>query len=79
MAPVPQFFQNPIRYLRYASHQFPALYWSVVIGGVSPFILVGVPYIRKKLGYENSPQVPLTYPLPNRPRVPLTGYDDDEE
>ncbi|KAI5796253.1 hypothetical protein DFH27DRAFT_110290 [Peziza echinospora] len=62
MAPKPLFFDNPYRYLRFASHQYPALYWSVVIGGVSPIILLVVPWARKRLGYENSPRVPMTYP-----------------
>ncbi|KAF8429116.1 hypothetical protein EV426DRAFT_583759 [Tirmania nivea] len=77
MAPTPLFFQSPIRYMRYASHQYPAIYWSVVIGAVSPVIVFGAPYIRKKLGYENSPRVPMTYPLPNRARVSLDSKYDD--
>ncbi|KAI1379001.1 NADH-ubiquinone oxidoreductase 9.5 kDa subunit [Hypoxylon crocopeplum] len=74
--PTPHFWANPLRYWRWAARETPALYWSIVIGTAGPVILATVPPIRKRLGYERPPPVPMTYPIPSGPRKTITGYDD---
>ncbi|PPQ66560.1 hypothetical protein CVT24_007125 [Panaeolus cyanescens] len=37
---------------------------------------VTVPPIRERFGWRPAEMVPATYPLPNRPRRPTTGYED---
>ncbi|KAJ5665140.1 NADH-ubiquinone oxidoreductase subunit [Penicillium maclennaniae] len=39
----PQFWSTPLRYLRWASHEKPAIFWSLVIGSAGPVALVGPP------------------------------------
>lgn len=60
--PNPRFWSTPFRYLRWASHEQPALFYSVVIGCLGPVMLVVVPPIRKRLGYSPREMIPLTYP-----------------
>jgi len=75
-AATPIFWAQPFRYMRYASHVYPARFYSIVIGGVAPLFLFAIP-LRKKYGYGDDPQVPRTYPIPNRKREPVpTIYDD---
>ncbi|KAH6675046.1 hypothetical protein BGZ60DRAFT_491861 [Tricladium varicosporioides] len=76
MSGVPRFFSQPFRYLRWASIEKPAIFWSLVIGTMGPVSLVVVPPIRKALGDENAAPIPLTYPIPSGPRKQLSGYDD---
>ena len=48
--------------MRWAAHEKPALWWSVLIGGAGPLIwVIGVP-TRKFLGMERNPTAPYTYP-----------------
>ncbi|KAK3935611.1 hypothetical protein QBC46DRAFT_397129 [Diplogelasinospora grovesii] len=75
----PRFWAGPIRYCRWAARERPAYFWSVVIGAMGPVMLVTVPPIRKALGDDDAPQIPMTYPVPSGPRKKLTGYDDDQE
>ncbi|KAJ9155714.1 hypothetical protein NKR23_g2003 [Pleurostoma richardsiae] len=79
-APVtPRFWAGPLRYCRWAARERPAYFWSVFIGALGPVTLVVVPPIRKALGDEDAPTIPMTYPVPTGPRKKLTGYDDDTE
>ncbi|KAI5791897.1 hypothetical protein EDC01DRAFT_101165 [Geopyxis carbonaria] len=73
---IPHFWSQPFRYMRYASHVYPARFWSLIIGGAFPFVLLAIP-IRHRLGYEDSPRIPMTYPLPNRRREPVPNTYDD--
>ncbi|KAL2161365.1 hypothetical protein VTH06DRAFT_8587 [Thermothelomyces fergusii] len=75
----PRFWAGPLRYCRWAARERPAYFWSVVIGGLGPVTLAVVPPVRRALGDENAPPIPLTYPVPTGPRKQLTGYDDDTE
>ncbi|KAI0853607.1 NADH-ubiquinone oxidoreductase 9.5 kDa subunit [Daldinia vernicosa] len=75
-APTPAFFAGPLRYCRWAARERPAYFFSVIIGAVGPLMLATVPPAMKRLGYERSPPIPLTYPIPTGPRKTLTGYDD---
>jgi hypothetical protein len=56
------FWSSPIRYLRWASHEKPALFYSIVIGAMGPVSLVVIPPMRRWAGDDDPPRVPLTYP-----------------
>lgn len=58
----PYFWTQPFRYLRYASHTSPALFWSLVLGTAGPVIFVGSIPVKRVLGIENRAKVPATYP-----------------
>lgn len=58
----PHFWRNPIRYCRWAAHEKPALYYSVLIGVAGPLMLVTVLPIRKAYGWKPRPEIPMTYP-----------------
>lgn len=58
----PYFWAQPFRYLRYASHTSPALFWSLVLGVAGPAIFVGSIPVKRVLGIENRAKVPATYP-----------------
>ncbi|TDZ35966.1 NADH-ubiquinone oxidoreductase 9.5 kDa subunit [Colletotrichum sidae] len=73
----PRFWAGPIRYCRWASREKPAYFWSVVLGALGPVQLALVPPVRKALGDDNAPPIPVTYPVPAGPRKQLTGYDDE--
>ncbi|KAL7271607.1 n19m, NADH-ubiquinone oxidoreductase 9.5 kDa subunit [Rhizina undulata] len=74
----PRFWTAPIKYCRYAAHTSPAVFYSVLIGASAPLWLLAIP-IRRRLGYEWDPIIPMTYPLPNRARVPVGSEFDDPE
>ncbi|KAI0191930.1 hypothetical protein F4808DRAFT_465227 [Astrocystis sublimbata] len=74
--PTPQFWAGPLRYWRWAARERPALFFSCVIGGAGPVILLTVPPLLKQLGYERAKPIPMTYPVPAGPRKQLSGYDD---
>lgn len=62
-AAVPKtFWGSPIRYLRWASHEKPAIFWSCVIGALGPVALVVIPPMRRMVGDEDPPKIPMTYP-----------------
>ncbi|KAK4116973.1 hypothetical protein N656DRAFT_742802 [Canariomyces notabilis] len=79
MSTSPRFWATPIRYLRWASRERPAYFWSVAIGACGPLTLAIVPPVRRWLGDEDAPPIPLTYPVPTGPRKKLTGYGDETE
>ncbi|KIX98160.1 uncharacterized protein Z520_06240 [Fonsecaea multimorphosa CBS 102226] len=63
MSGVPQrFWGQPIRYLRWAAHEKPAIFWSCVIGGLGPATFVFIPPMRRYFGDQDPPRIPLTYP-----------------
>ncbi|KAK0628605.1 hypothetical protein B0T17DRAFT_487535 [Bombardia bombarda] len=75
----PRFWATPVKYLRWASRERPALLWSCVIAGLGPVTLFTVPPIRHRLGDPDAPTIPMTYPVPTTPRKKLTGYGDETE
>ncbi|KIN08037.1 hypothetical protein OIDMADRAFT_37335 [Oidiodendron maius Zn] len=77
MSTIPRFFSQPLRYIRWASIEKPAIFWSIVIGSIGPVMVVTVPGIRNRLGDPKRPEIPLTYPVPSGPRKPISGYDDE--
>jgi hypothetical protein len=58
----PYFWAQPIKYLRWSSHEKPALFWSCIIGVIGPISMVVVPPIREYYGDKRRPLIPLTYP-----------------
>lgn len=61
-AGIPRFFSQPLRYLRWASHEKPAIFYSIVIGSIGPLLVATVPGIRARFGDGQRPPIPLTYP-----------------
>lgn len=56
------FWGSPVRYLRWASHEKPAIFWSVVLGLMGPLSFAVIPPLRRYVGDEDPPRIPLTYP-----------------
>ncbi|KAI9045341.1 NADH:ubiquinone oxidoreductase subunit NDUFA3 [Aspergillus affinis] len=73
----PQFWSTPLRYLRWASHEKPAIFYALVTGAMGPVALVTLPPIRHFFGDVDPEPVPLTYPIPQGRRVIPQGYDDE--
>lgn len=71
----PRFWSQPIRYLRWASHEKPAIFYSILVGLAGPATIVVVPPFRRLIGDEpNRPKVPQTYPSKSKPRnLPRSG------
>ncbi|OCL06897.1 hypothetical protein AOQ84DRAFT_296160 [Glonium stellatum] len=76
MSSAPYFFSQPIRYMRWAAHQKPAIFYSIVIGSMGPITILVAPPIRRYFGDGPRPKIPLTYPIPKGPRQIPEGYDD---
>ncbi|KAJ5034852.1 uncharacterized protein L3040_008121 [Drepanopeziza brunnea f. sp. 'multigermtubi'] len=73
---IPRFWSQPIRYLRWASIEKPAIFYSLIIGSMGPVVAMTVPPIRNMLGDHKRPEIPLTYPIPTEPRKKLEGFED---
>jgi hypothetical protein len=58
----PLFWSTPIRYLRWASHEKPAIFYSLLIGSMGPVALVTLPPLRRALGDVDPEPIPLSYP-----------------
>lgn len=58
----PRFWSTPFRYLRWASHEKPAIFYSIAVGCLGPVLLVVVPPVRRRLGDGPRDRIPLTYP-----------------
>ncbi|KAF9512056.1 hypothetical protein BS47DRAFT_1298233 [Hydnum rufescens UP504] len=70
-------FSRSFRFLRRSAHESPVVFYSVVLGLIGPVMVLTIPPIRKSLGYLPPERFPTSYPLPNRPRRPVSGYEDD--
>lgn len=64
----PRLFSQPFRYIRWASHEKPAIFYSIVIGSLGPASYLVAPLLRRAFGddYERE-RIPLTYPGPTIP------------
>jgi hypothetical protein len=62
MSTAPRFFQQPLKYMHWAAIEKPAIFYSLIIGGMGPVIAVAAPPIRNALGDRQRPQIPMTYP-----------------
>lgn len=69
----PLFFKQPLRYLKWASINKPAYFYSIIVGLTGPAMMFTVPPIRRWLGDEKRPQIPMTYPSTCFPNV--ASYD----
>lgn len=58
----PYFWRQPLQYLRWASHEKPAIFYSIAIGTLGPLTLFVVPPIRHRFGDGPRETIPLTYP-----------------
>ncbi|KAF9158122.1 hypothetical protein DFQ26_007960 [Actinomortierella ambigua] len=65
-----------LQYLRTQAREKPYIFSSFVIAAIGPVLVVGVPPIRKSMGWVPAQRIPETYPLPNRARNPPPGYED---
>lgn len=77
--PRPLFFSQPFRYMRWAAHEKPAIFFSIVLGSLGPVALLGLPPLRRYFGDVTPPKVPMSYPIPTGPRQIPKGFDDDEQ
>ncbi|KAI8937944.1 hypothetical protein NX059_005627 [Plenodomus lindquistii] len=73
----PRFFQQPLRYLHWASINKPAYFYSIIVGLSGPVVVLTVPPIRRYMGAEPIAKIPMTYPVPKGPRPKPTGFDDE--
>ncbi|KAI5843371.1 hypothetical protein DFP73DRAFT_551726 [Morchella snyderi] len=73
----PYFWSQPLRYMRYASHTSPALFWSVMLGAAGPAVFLASIPLKRALGIAEREMIPQTYPVPNRPRKIPVGFDDE--
>lgn len=73
----PRFYSQPLRYLKWASINKPAYFYSIIVGCAGPALVFTVPGIRRYLGEEPIAKIPLTYPVPKGERPRPTGFDDE--
>ncbi|KAI0739670.1 hypothetical protein C8Q80DRAFT_1111557, partial [Daedaleopsis nitida] len=59
------------------AHEQPVIFYSVAIGLIGPAIVVAVPPVRKSLGWRPAESIPTSYPVPNRMRRAVQGYEDE--
>ncbi|TCD71085.1 hypothetical protein EIP91_000177 [Steccherinum ochraceum] len=70
-------FRSTFRYMQRQAHESPVIFYSCILGVIGPVMVITVPPIRASLGWKPAERVPTTYPLPNRPRRPVQGYEDE--
>lgn len=71
----PQFWSTPLRYIRWAAHEKPAILAAIAIGFMGPVSLATIPPIRRALGDVDPEPIPLTYPSMN----PFNSYKSVHE
>ncbi|KZV64551.1 hypothetical protein PENSPDRAFT_588216 [Peniophora sp. CONT] len=77
MASVGNPFSRTLRYMQWAAHEKPALFFAVAIASTAPVIMV-VGNVLKSSGKYVAPEpVPRSYPLPQRQRKPVQGFEDE--
>ncbi|WVN88719.1 uncharacterized protein L203_103932 [Cryptococcus depauperatus CBS 7841] len=65
------------RYTQRLHHESPVIFWSLLLGFAGPVMVMTVPPIRRRwFGYKTPEPIPSTYPVPDRPRRKVTGYED---
>jgi len=70
-------FRQTYRYLQRQAHDAPVIFYSCVLGLIGPVMLVTVPPVRERLGFRAAERIPTSYPIPQRPRRPVQGYEDE--
>ncbi|KAI9337610.1 hypothetical protein DFJ73DRAFT_849000 [Zopfochytrium polystomum] len=64
------------RYLKTSFYEYPTFFTAWVLG-IAGCGIIGVVFpIRREMGYARPLDVPRTYPMPQRARVEVSGYDD---
>jgi hypothetical protein len=61
VAAAPSFVSQPMRYCRWAARNYPARFYSVVLGAFALAVPVAIP-VRRALGYQDHSPVPMTWP-----------------
>ncbi|KAF8484355.1 hypothetical protein JB92DRAFT_3029068 [Gautieria morchelliformis] len=69
-------WRNAYRSTRQFAHEKPVIFFSLVLGGIGPVLVAVVPPIRTSMGWKPEARVPTSYPVPNRPRRQVQGYED---
>ncbi|CCX29721.1 NADH-ubiquinone oxidoreductase 9.5 kDa subunit [Pyronema domesticum] len=78
VAAAPSLVSQPMRYCRWAARNYPARFYSVVLGAFALAVPVAIP-VRRALGYKDHSPVPTTWPIPNRKREAVpTEFDDPQ-
>ncbi|KAI6025706.1 hypothetical protein F5J12DRAFT_809884 [Pisolithus orientalis] len=78
MASIVAPLRRSYRSLQWLAHERPVIFFSLLIGISGPVLAFTVPPIRRNyFGYVPPESIPTTYPLPQRPRRPVEGYDDE--
>lgn len=70
----PMFWSTPLRYLRWAANERPAIFYSILMGSMGPVALVTLPRVRKYFGDVDPAPVPMSYPSTLEPF--LRFHDD---
>ncbi|KAF5382112.1 hypothetical protein D9615_004339 [Tricholomella constricta] len=70
-------FRQTYRYMQRQAHENTVIFYSCIIGLIGPAMVVTIPPIRERFGYRPAEPVPTSYPLPNRARRPVQGYEDE--
>lgn len=70
----PYFFSQPFRYMRWAAHERPAIFFSIVLGCLGPVSLVSIPPVRRYFGDVNPEKVPMTYPSTSTSTLPVSFF-----
>ncbi|KAG6333532.1 hypothetical protein ID866_5557 [Astraeus odoratus] len=78
MASIVSPFRRTYRSLQWLAHERPVIFFSLLIGISGPVLAFTVPPIRRNyFGYSSPEPIPTSYPVPQRPRRPVEGYDDE--
>ncbi|GMK53818.1 hypothetical protein CspeluHIS016_0104040 [Cutaneotrichosporon spelunceum] len=64
------------RAIQRTAHEQPVIFYSLVIGFTGPALVFAVPPIRKRMGWQPVERIPQTFPVPNRPRRAVAGFED---
>ncbi|OXC85130.1 hypothetical protein C344_02538 [Cryptococcus neoformans AD1-7a] len=64
------------RYTQRLAREKPVIFWSLLLGLSGPAMVVAVPPLRRSFGYKAPEPIPTTFPVPDRPRRPVKGYED---
>ncbi|KAK9239651.1 hypothetical protein V1525DRAFT_397216 [Lipomyces kononenkoae] len=78
MSERPYFVKRPYDTLRYYARTRPQYFWPLALSLTTIPAIIALTSFRRKYIYADHKPIPLSYPLPNRERVQLTGFDDEE-
>jgi len=58
----PRLWSQPGRWMRWAAHEKPAIFFSCIIGISGPIMLAVLPPFRRALGDYDPAPIPMSYP-----------------